>query len=107
MNKVIDTILYYDEDLIIDLRMNILNNHVNYFVILECNYDFNGNYKGFNFKINKFNNFINKIIEFINFEIESFVISIEIIITLKNYEIIDMIIQDIHPQIYYQIFIII
>jgi len=62
MNKVIDTILYYDEDLIIDLRMNILNNHVNYFVILECNYDFNGNYKGFNFKINKFNNFINKII---------------------------------------------
>jgi beta-1,4-mannosyl-glycoprotein beta-1,4-N-acetylglucosaminyltransferase len=62
MSKVIDTILYYDEDLIIDLRMNILDNHVNYFVILECNYDFNGNYKGFNFKINKFNNFINKII---------------------------------------------
>lgn len=62
MNKVIDTILYYDEDLMVDLRINILNIYVDYFVILECNYDFNGNYKGFNFNINNFNKYISKII---------------------------------------------
>lgn len=62
MQKIFDTFLYYDEDLMLNLRMNILDKFVNHFVILECNYDFNGNYKGYNFKINNFNQFKNKII---------------------------------------------
>ena len=62
MRKIIDTILYYDEVLMLDLRLNILNKHVDYFVILECNYDFNGAYKGYNFNIKNFIKFKDKII---------------------------------------------
>jgi beta-1,4-mannosyl-glycoprotein beta-1,4-N-acetylglucosaminyltransferase len=62
MNKIIDTILYYDEVLMLDLRLNILNKYIDYFVILECNYDFNGNFKGYNFDINNFEKFKDKII---------------------------------------------
>ena len=60
--KIIDTILYYDEVLMLDLRLNILNKYVDYFVILECNYDFNGIYKGYNFDIQNFIKFKDKII---------------------------------------------
>ena len=62
MKKIIDTILYYDEVLILDLRLNILNKHIDHFVILECNYDFNGAYKGYNFDIQNFIKFKDKII---------------------------------------------
>ena len=62
MKKIIDTILYYDEVLILDLRLNILDKHIDHFVILECNYDFNGAYKGYNFDIQNFIKFKDKII---------------------------------------------
>ena len=62
MKKIIDTILYYDEVLILDLRLNILNKYIDHFVILECNYDFNGAYKGYNFDIQNFIKFKDKII---------------------------------------------
>lgn len=62
MYKVFDTFLYYDEDLMLDLRLNILDKYIDYFVIIESNYDFNGNFKGFNFDIKKFYKFKNKII---------------------------------------------
>ena len=31
--KFIDCFMYYDEDLVLDLRLNILNEYVSYFVI--------------------------------------------------------------------------
>ena len=62
MNKIFDTILYYDEVLMLDLRLNILDKYVDYFVVLECNYDFNGNFKGYNFDIKNFEKFKDKII---------------------------------------------
>ena len=35
--KIFDCFLYWDEDLLLDLRLNILNDYVDYFVIVEGN----------------------------------------------------------------------
>jgi len=35
--KVYDCFMYWDEDLLLDLRMNILDKFVDYFVIVEGN----------------------------------------------------------------------
>ena len=34
--------MYYDEDMILDIRLNILNKFVSYFVICEANFNHNG-----------------------------------------------------------------
>ena len=34
--KIFDCFTYFDEDLILDLRFNILNNYVEKFIIIEC-----------------------------------------------------------------------
>ncbi len=54
--------MYWDEDLLLDLRMNILNNIVDYFVIVEGNKTWQNNPKKFKFDIKKFNKFKKKII---------------------------------------------
>jgi beta-1,4-mannosyl-glycoprotein beta-1,4-N-acetylglucosaminyltransferase len=54
--------MYFDEDMILDLRMNILNNHVDYFVIVESKYTHQGQIKGKNFDITKFRKFEDRII---------------------------------------------
>jgi beta-1,4-mannosyl-glycoprotein beta-1,4-N-acetylglucosaminyltransferase len=46
----------------LDLRMNVLDQYVDFFIFAECDHDFNGNFKGFNFKIENFLKFKNKII---------------------------------------------
>ena len=33
--KIFDCFMYFDEDLILDLRLNILDKYVDYFVIVE------------------------------------------------------------------------
>ena len=33
--KIYDCFMFYDEDLVIDLRLNILNKYVNEFIIVE------------------------------------------------------------------------
>ena len=45
-----------------EIRFNILNKHVDYFVICESYYDHRGNVKGYLFDIKKFKNFKDKII---------------------------------------------
>ena len=59
---IYDCFMYFDEDMILDLRMNILSNHVDYFVIVESKYTHQGNIKGKNFDITKFKRFEDKII---------------------------------------------
>ena len=54
--------MYWDEDLLLDLRMNILNKVVDYFVIVEGNKTWQNNTKKFKFKIEKFKKFKKKII---------------------------------------------
>ena len=60
--KFIDCFMYYDEDLILDIRLNILNEFVSYFVICEANFNHNGTKRDLQFDINKFPQFKHKII---------------------------------------------
>ena len=54
--------MYFDEDLLLDLRLNSLNKYVKKFIITEATYTHNGNKKKLNFDINKYQKFKDKII---------------------------------------------
>ena len=60
--KIFDCFPYFDEDLLLECRLNILNDYVYKFVIVESSYTHSGNKKKLNFNLNKFNKFKNKII---------------------------------------------
>lgn len=60
--KIYDCFSYLDEDLLLDLRLNILNDHVDYFVIAEGNKTWQNNPKKFKFKLDNFKKFKDKII---------------------------------------------
>ena len=59
--KIFDCFMYFDEDLILDLRLNALNNFVDKFIIVESNITHTGKSKTLKFDINKFKKFENKI----------------------------------------------
>ena len=48
--KIYDCFSYWDEDLLLDLRFNILNDYVDYFVIVEGNKTWQNNPKKLRFK---------------------------------------------------------
>ena len=54
--------MYFDEDLVLDVRLNLLNKYVDYFVIVESKYNHKGEPKKLNFNIKNFKNFEKKII---------------------------------------------
>ena len=58
---IYDCFQYFNEDHLVDLRLNILDKFVNYFVISESNKTHQGKPKKLNFDINKFPKFKNKI----------------------------------------------
>ena len=53
--------MYFDEDLLLDLRLNYLDKFVKKFVITEATYTHNGSKKKLNFDIKKFKKFKDKI----------------------------------------------
>ena len=59
---IYDCFQYFNEDHIVDLRLNILNKYVDYFVISESTKTHQGKSKNLNFDINKFSKFKHKII---------------------------------------------
>ena len=59
--KLYDCFMYFDEDLMLDLRLNILNENVHKFIIAEATRDHGGNEKKLNFDIKKFSKFKDKI----------------------------------------------
>ena len=59
--KIVDCFMYFDEDLVLDIRLNTLNNIVEKFVIAESTRDHAGRAKKLNFDIKKYRNFENKI----------------------------------------------
>jgi len=59
--KLIDCFMYFDEDLVLDIRLNTLNDSVDKFVIAESTMDHAGNKKRLNFDIKEFSKFKNKI----------------------------------------------
>jgi len=60
--KIIDCFMYFDEDMMLDLRLNILDKYVSNFIICEATFNHKGLKKKLNFDINKFSKFKNKII---------------------------------------------
>ena len=59
--KLIDCFMYFDEDLILDIRLNTLEGNVDKFVIVEATKNHAGKDKKLNFKIENFSKFKNKI----------------------------------------------
>ena len=60
--KIYDCFMYFDEDVILDLRLNILNPFIDYFVIVESTFNHKGEKRKLKFDINKYKKFENKII---------------------------------------------
>ena len=59
--NIYDCFMYFDEDLLLDIRLNALDKYVKKFVITEATYTHNGSKKKLNFNIQKFSKFRNKI----------------------------------------------
>ena len=60
--KIFDCVTYFNEDHLLDLRFNILNKDVDFFVVCEAKEDHRGRQKRLNFDIKKFLKFKDKII---------------------------------------------
>tara|TARA_Y100000816_G_scaffold289895_1_gene277357 strand:- start:5228 stop:6025 length:798 start_codon:yes stop_codon:yes gene_type:complete len=60
--NILDCVTYFDEELILDLRLNILYEHVDRFIITEGKYDHRGNKRELNFDINRYDKFRDKIV---------------------------------------------
>jgi len=59
--KLIDCFMYFDEDLVLEIRLNTLANVVDEFIIAEATKDHAGRNKKLNFDIKKYPNFKDKI----------------------------------------------
>ncbi len=60
--RIFDCFMFYDEDVVLDIRLNSLRNFVDYFVIVESKFYHNGKKRDLKFDINKYSKFKNKII---------------------------------------------
>ena len=60
--KIYDCFMFFDEEMLLDLRLNIMDKYVDKFVITEATYMHSGKPKKLVFNINKFAKFKDKII---------------------------------------------
>jgi Glycosyltransferase family 17. len=60
--KIFDCFMYFDEEVVLDLRLNILNKYVDYFVIVESIFTHRGDKRKLKFNHKKFEKFKDKII---------------------------------------------
>jgi len=60
--KIFDCFMYYDEEMILDLRLNILNEYIDYFIIVESTFNHNGKKRKLEFNLKNFDKFKKKII---------------------------------------------
>ncbi len=60
--KIIDTFMFFDENMMLDIRLNILDKYINKFIICESTYNHNGEAKKLNFDLNLFSKFRSKIV---------------------------------------------
>ena len=59
--KIFDCTTYFEEDLIMDIRFNILNEYVDKFIVCESRFSHSGKKKNISFDLNKFKKFQDKI----------------------------------------------
>ena len=60
--KIYDCFMYFDEEVVLDLRLNTLDKFVDYFVIVESIFTHKGEKRELNFNVKKFEKFKDKII---------------------------------------------
>ena len=60
--KIYDCFMFFDEEMLLDLRLNVMQKYVDKFVITEASYMHSGKSKKLIFDINKFSKFKDKII---------------------------------------------
>ena len=60
--KIFDCFMYFDEEVVLDVRLNILNKFVDYFVIVESKFTHKGDPRDLQFNHKKFEKFKDKII---------------------------------------------
>ena len=60
--KIFDCFMYFDEEIVLDVRLNALNDYVDYFVIVESKFTHRGDKRDLKFNHEKFKKFKNKII---------------------------------------------
>ena len=60
--KIYDCFMFFDEEMLLDLRLNVMDKYVDKFVITESTYMHSGNSKELTFDVNKFSKFKDKII---------------------------------------------
>ena len=60
--KIFDCFMYFDEEVVLEVRLNTLDKYVDYFVIVESSFTHKGDNKNLMFNHNKFEKFKNKII---------------------------------------------
>lgn len=60
--KIFDCFMYFDEEIVLDLRLNTLNEYVDYFIIVESSFTHKGDKRKLKFNHNKFSKFKDKII---------------------------------------------
>lgn len=76
--KIYDCFMYFDEEVVVDVRLNILNKFVDYFVIVESRFTHKGESRQLNFNHKKFEKFKDKIIYIVDEEIYSLTEKIKI-----------------------------
>ncbi len=60
--RIFDCFMYFDEEIVLDTRLNYLDKYVDYFVIIESCFTHRGEERKLNFDIKKYEKFKNKII---------------------------------------------
>ncbi len=60
--KIFDCFMYFDEETVLELRLNILNKYVDYFIIIESSFTHKGDKRDLKFNHQKFKKFKDKII---------------------------------------------
>ena len=66
--KIFDCFMYFDEDIVLDLRLNTLDKYVDHFVIVESVFTHKGDKRELRFNPKKFDKFKNKIIYLVKTE---------------------------------------
>ena len=67
--KIFDCFMYFNEEIVLDLRLNTLDKYVDYFIIVESKFTHRGEKRNLIFDIEKYKKFKNKIIYLIYDEI--------------------------------------
>ena len=60
--KIFDCFMYFDEELVLDVRFHHLYKYIDYFVIVESEFNHKGEKRDLNFNINNFSKFKDKIL---------------------------------------------